>query len=237
MSTEGAYGFRVNNQDKLTRSLTGSYPTNLGYRIADFVRTTSKADLRTIAEKVQLVSRKSTPTAEQKKTYKGYANTSVSSGSLNEWRVLLYKTQGALGVYKGILDILIDDNDFVRDSLWCEWAYVIDVDTDTLEIYRGSQTKLDPNGRYTREFAKERLPEGTEALSKYTGVALVQSLPNGVLRALKESRLSELFAALSGTLELPDYSGSGEGFDDPETARKKLDALLATPPRDTVLGK
>lgn len=32
---------------------------------------------------------------------------------------------------------LIDSSNFARESLWCEWAYIIDLDKETLEVYRG----------------------------------------------------------------------------------------------------
>lgn len=36
--------------------------------------------------------------------------------------------------------------DFVRDSLMCEWAYVIDLDQDTFEVYTGFNTAPLPAG-------------------------------------------------------------------------------------------
>lgn len=36
---------------------------------------------------------------------------------------------------------LWDDYNFAADSLFCEWAYVIDFDKDTFEVYKGFNTK------------------------------------------------------------------------------------------------
>lgn len=56
-----------------------------------------------------------------------------------------------------ILDILSGDGivyteckyDLVFDSLWCEWGYVIDLDRNTFEVYRGmNQEPIDENERF-----------------------------------------------------------------------------------------
>ena len=41
-----------------------------------------------------------------------------------------------------------DDWEFGEDSLFCEWAYVLDLDTDTLEIYQGFQKEVHDQGRW-----------------------------------------------------------------------------------------
>lgn len=65
-------------------------------------------------------------------------------------------------VDNGVRDLLVDW-EFALDSLMCEWAYVVDLDRDTFEVYRGFNKKPLPedarfyaNGHYEEYSSGER---------------------------------------------------------------------------------
>jgi hypothetical protein len=64
--------------------------------------------------------------------------------------------------------IIMDGSDFPADSLFCEWGYLIDLDTGTFEAYRGFQRTAHAAGRFA-----DRPP----ANEGYHPVALVASWP------------------------------------------------------------
>lgn len=63
---------------------------------------------------------------------------------------------------------LVDNIEFAADSLFCEWAYVIDFDQNVFEVYKGFNTKP-ATGRFAD------LP--TEDGSEYQPVTLIKSYP------------------------------------------------------------
>lgn len=79
----------------------------------------------------------------------------------------------------GGLELQRYEIEFAADSLFCEWAYVIDFDKNTLEAYKGFNLEpLDPSERFAslplREVAKDW--NGCEE-TQYYPVKLVHSWP------------------------------------------------------------
>lgn len=61
---------------------------------------------------------------------------------------MLRNAQGDLDAYKNGLKYMIDSCGFIKDSLWCEYAYIINLDTYELEFWVGGQDKPDIYNRY-----------------------------------------------------------------------------------------
>jgi hypothetical protein len=50
---------------------------------------------------------------------------------------------------EGNITKLKDDSEFAAESLMCEWAYVVDLDNTTFEVYKGfNKTKLTEQDRF-----------------------------------------------------------------------------------------
>lgn len=172
MGTRGAWGFRINGIDKVTYNHHDSYPSGLGKDVLAFVKETSTDELKTIAEKIRLVKESGKPTEADIKKYKALANLGVSEQSYDDWCCLLRNSQGEPELYRDDdLDIMIDSHKFLLDSLFCEYAYIINIDDQTFEFYTG-YNKTKGTGRYD----SKQPPKEPHQNDDYWGVRLVKSM-------------------------------------------------------------
>jgi hypothetical protein len=148
MGTRGIYGFRKNNEDKLTYNHFDSYPDYLGIAVVDFCKTTNLQKLNDIYDRIVLIDSNKKPTAEQITDCLKWANLEVSEQSSNDWYCLLRKAQGDLTAYTSGLKYMSKDNDFIKDSLFCEFGYIINLDNNKLEFWKGFQKEPQKNNRY-----------------------------------------------------------------------------------------
>lgn len=88
---------------------------------------------------------------------------------------------------------MIVDNTTIMDSLYCEWAYIVNLDTNELEVYKGFQDTLHHDGRYGGEVPDPGFYLNGNPKPKYYGCALVVSYP---LDAIPEN-FSELVERLA----------------------------------------
>ena len=148
MGTRGCYGFRKNGVDKLTYNHFDSYPGWLGTNMVRFCKETSIEEMHEIFDRLVLVNNGTPPTKEEIAECIGYYDGSVSERKPEDWYCLLREAQGEPNTYKRGLKYMIDDHDFIKDSLFCEYAYIVNLDTNCLEFWRGFQSEPDPFNRY-----------------------------------------------------------------------------------------
>ena len=187
MSTRGLVGFVVDGQVKATYNHYDSYPEGLGEDVVSFVK--DGWFTREQVENLKLVDESTPPTEEEKAALREYADTGVSTQSLDEWYVLLRNTQGDLAA---ILEsgYMIDSEDFAADSLFCEWGYLINIDTDKVEVYTGFVTdKSALTGRFSDLPVKDYGSLG----NKYLPITLIAELDFNDLDNFS-SRIDEIAA-------------------------------------------
>ena len=151
MGTRGLWGIRKNNVDKAAYNHYDSYPSYLGYKIIDFVKAHTTDELSNIFENIILVNEDDKPNLEQIEECSAYLNLEVSNRDATDWYCLLRGAQGKPEEYAKGLKYMADYIDFIKDSLFCEFAYLINLDNETLEYWVGYQKKPDAMNRYGTE--------------------------------------------------------------------------------------
>jgi hypothetical protein len=151
MSTRGLYGFYRDGITKATYNHFDSYPTGLGRQVAEFVLNTTLNEMNHIFDNIIMVDSDTTPTDAQIHECWEFYDPSVSTRKPQEWYALLRQSQGDLNFYKHGLKYMIDSANFIEDSLFCEWAYIINLDTNVLEVYEGFQKEPQHNRYYISE--------------------------------------------------------------------------------------
>lgn len=184
--TRGAIGFRIDHQDKIAYSHSDSYPDGLGREALRFCREmvlfdTEEGDKEAVRA-LALVGENDKPTPEHIATARMYnvINLGVGKESVDDYYCLLREAQHDPGMYLR-LGFMIDYHHFLANSLFCEWAYIINLDERVLEVYRGFQTtESEVKGRYREELeglVQKINSERGNDIGPYYSVSLIAELP------------------------------------------------------------
>jgi len=151
MGTRGLYGFRVDGNDYLTYNHYDSYPRWLGVEVAKAVirlrQDVDWDDVRQRVRKLHAIDTDVPPTAAEIEAFAPYTDLSVGNQDTSDWYCLTRKAQGDLLVPLETSYIKLD-NEFIKDSLFCEWAYIVNLDTLKLEVWEGFQKRTSKANRY-----------------------------------------------------------------------------------------
>lgn len=151
MITRGSIGFRLNGKDYVTYNHSDSYPSCLGVSILKQAKGFAK-DLEKTKQRVSklvLVKENDKATPEHVDRTAKYHNLAVGSQSARDYYCLLRNAQGDLDKYLEV-ELMIDSSGFLADSLYCEWAYIINLDEGVLEVYKGFNRAANGKGRYAK---------------------------------------------------------------------------------------
>lgn len=193
MGTRGAIGFRLGGKDYITYNHFDSYPSSLGKKVVEFCRGVLDWEaVKTLVREIRLVQEGSKPTEEDRELARALklVRTNVGDQSEDDYYCLLREAQGKIGAYLAT-GFMIDSRMFMADSLFCEYAYVVNLDDEVLEFYKGFNLDRGAPGRYASKAPKTQcIPDWTKALDKhgvptkwkrvpveYAGVALVGTTP------------------------------------------------------------
>lgn len=155
MGTRGLVGFVVGGEVKASYNHFDSYPSGTGIEVLHWLR--EHKDDRGLDERAAAIDliedEESAPTPEHLQTAAKYADPSVGGPMTNTevttYYQLLRHAQGSLQAYLE-LGFMVDSRGFADDSLFCEWAYLVNLDDRVLEVYRGFQNEDHRKGRFGR---------------------------------------------------------------------------------------
>jgi hypothetical protein len=191
MGTRGIVGFVVDGQEKLSYNHFDSYPDYLGVHTLEWLKsklTTRdglaylQADTEEAIRSLQMVDESGVPTPEQFERVKRFYNGSVGSRTTDDgqvddslnWYQALREAQGDLG---RTLDggFALDSKGFALDSLFCEWGYIIDLDAERFDVYRGFQQEVPTEGRWAGVANTE--DEERPGIPTYHPIQRIMSIP------------------------------------------------------------
>ncbi len=168
MGTRGFLGFVIDGTEKIAYNHSDSYPESLGANTLAWLSAASKdlEALRGLVSALRVVTQDETPTQDDVDRLTPRTNLNVGERSTQHWYNLLRETQGnpAAMLSAGYIE---DAGDFPMDSLFAEWGYVVDLDANTFEVYRGFQKEQHDKGRFASRLGRDN----------YAPVALVASWP------------------------------------------------------------
>ena len=154
MGTRGSVGFIYKDKEYLSYNNFDSYPSVLGVDVLSFIAKINEENgwdkFKEYASILKDIKEEDI-THEIIEKYKKYADLNVSTKSYSDPYCLFRSIQGCEWMeelYKGNLQHFTLDNEFIKDSLYCEYAYIINLDTMKLEFYDGYQKEPQLSNRF-----------------------------------------------------------------------------------------
>lgn len=169
MGTRHLVAIVQNNEYKVAQyGLFDGYPSGAGIEILNFLR---ENNLDRFAEKVSKCSflNEEEHEAIAAKKFRGGSIEKFMKRPTKSFKYAHLSRDTGSDIFQFIMDSkglqTINRIDFVAEGLFCEWAYVVDLDKQTFEVYRGVQKTPVPEDQ---RFASMN-PDPSTFVPKYDG--------------------------------------------------------------------
>lgn len=142
MSTRGAWGIKKGDKLIVQYNHFDSYPTGLGEQIVEDLNEWYKdapeewiKRLNEVLDEVEVINEEKTPEPTEEQLQYIRDEGIPFNENYKEWFCVLNELQGRVLPYlKGFKYFLDWGVEWLNDSLSCEWAYIFNLDNNTLEI-------------------------------------------------------------------------------------------------------
>lgn len=202
MGTRAAYGFIIDGKEKVTYNHSDSYLDGLGISLLNQLNGIWLEYLEENVRNVVLIKDEDEVVTDKLilNELKDYIYDSKSDQT---WYSLLRSSQGNIIHYAcdEPLKYMIDGKDFLYNSLFCEYAYIVNFDTGMFEFYEGFNKDPNAAGRYTK------LPEGYKD-NDYYGVKFIGETP---LKAIVTASKDDILEYVS---KIKNFLGEEDVYED-----------------------
>ncbi|MGL4209971.1 MAG: hypothetical protein ACRCRT_00350 [Cetobacterium somerae] len=153
MGTRGTYGFRKNNKDLLAYRHHDSDIDGAGRDMIEFIKGAGSIEkIHSIHDRLIAYDE----TLELREIPEGLLkqNKDVVNGfALKEELYAVFRWNQDLNIYLKYPEVTLFPlhNSFIKNSLYCEYGYVINLDTNELELYEGFQNTPTKDNIYGTE--------------------------------------------------------------------------------------
>jgi hypothetical protein len=210
MSTRAAYGFIIDGKEKVTYNHSEGYLDGLGLSLLNQLNGIWLEYLEENVRNVVLVKDEDEVVTDKLilNELKDYIYDIKGDQT---WYSLLRSSQGNIIHYAcdDPLKYMIDGKDFLYDSLYCEYAYIINFDTGMFEFYEGYNKDPNADGRYVK------LPEGTKDNGFY-GVKFIGETPLKAIVTASEDDIVEYVSKIKNFLGEEDVYEDENGNEMPQ---------------------
>jgi len=159
-STAGAYGFASNTKIKLTYNHFDSFPEGLGREIVAFIRKVEEdkgwASFRFKVDGLTMVDENAKMTEDEARKY---FPRKKSFAKLPTWYEAIHNYQNGKilpAILNGEVSHMTDAKTLPKNSMFCHFVYIIDLNNMTFDVYIGQQKNADNNSY----FGKDKNDEG-----------------------------------------------------------------------------